>query len=56
MIKKFLNPEGHQNPFSGSKITAILLTGWIWPIGGVALGRVCAYSLRSRLVLEFQSF
>ena len=38
MIKNFLNPEGHQNPFSGSKLTAILLKGWIWPIGGVASG------------------
>ena len=50
MFKNFLNPEGHKNPFSGSKGTAILLKGWIWPIGGVASGRVCAYSLRSRLV------
>ena len=40
MIKNFLNPKGHQNPFSGSKVTAILLKGWIWPTGGVALGRV----------------
>ena len=34
----------------GSKVTAILLKGWIWPIGGVASRRVCACSLRSRLV------
>jgi hypothetical protein len=27
MITSFLNPEGHQNPFSGSKVTAILLKG-----------------------------
>ena len=45
-----INPEGHQNPFSGSKVKAILLKGWIWPIGGVASGRVGACSLRSRLV------
>ena len=38
MIKNFLNPEGHQNPFSGSKVTAILLKGWIWPIGGASRG------------------
>ena len=25
----------------GSKVTAILLNGWILPTGGVALGRVC---------------
>ena len=52
MIKNILNPEGHQNPFSSSKVTAILLKDWIWPIGGVALGRVCSYSLRSRLVFK----
>ena len=28
MIKNFLNPKGHQNPFSVSKGTAILLKGW----------------------------
>ena len=42
MIKNFLNPEGHQNPISGSKVTAILLKGWMLPIGGAASGRVCA--------------
>ena len=36
MIKNFLNPEGHQNPFSGSKVMAILLKGWILPIGGAS--------------------
>ena len=51
VIKNFLNPEGHQNPISGSKVMAILLKGWIWPICGVASGRVCACSLHSRLVL-----
>ena len=48
MIKNFLNPEGRQNPFSVSKVTAILLKGWIWPIGRVLLGRVCVCSLHSR--------
>ena len=38
VIKNFLNPEGHQNPISGSKITAMLLKGWILPIGGVSSG------------------
>ena len=37
-IKDFLNPEGHQNPISGSKVTAILLKGWILPIDGASLG------------------
>ena len=36
-IKNFLNPEGHQNCISGSKITAILLKGWILPICGKIL-------------------
>ena len=38
VIKNFLNPEGHQNPISGSKVTAILLKGWILPIGGASSG------------------
>ena len=33
------------------KITAILQKGWILSIGGASSGRVCACSLRSRLVL-----
>ena len=36
MIKTFLNPEGHQNRISGSKVTAILLKGRILPIGGAS--------------------
>ena len=36
VIKNFLNPEGHQNPISGSKVTAILLKGWILPNGGAS--------------------
>ena len=39
MIKNFVNPKGHQNPLIGSKVTAILLKGWIWHIGGVTLER-----------------
>ena len=50
VIKNFLNPKGHQHPISGLKVMAILLKGWILPIGGVASGRVCACSLCSRLV------
>ena len=42
VIKNFLNSEGHQNPISGSKVTIILPKGWILPIGGASLGRVCA--------------
>ena len=36
MIKTFLNPEGHQNRITGSKVTAILLKGWILPISGAS--------------------
>ena len=36
MSKTFLNPEGHQNCISGSKVTAILLKEWIFPIGGAS--------------------
>ena len=41
-----INPEGHQNPIRGAKVTAVLLKGWILAIGGVASGRVCACSLQ----------
>ena len=50
VIKKILNPEGHQNPISGSKVMVILLKGWIFPISGASSGRVCACTLHSRLV------
>ena len=33
VMKNFQNPEGHQNPISCSKVMAILLKGWILPIG-----------------------
>ena len=38
MIEKFLNPEGHPNPISCLKVTAILLKGLILPIGGASAG------------------
>ena len=46
---KILNLEGHPNCITGSRVTVILLNGWILPIGGVASGRFCACSLHSRL-------
>ena len=49
VIKTFVNPEGHQNTISGSKVMAILLKALIFPTGGVASGRVRVWSLRSRL-------
>ena len=42
--------EGHQNPICGLIVMAILLMGWILPIGGASSGRVRACSLRSRLI------
>ena len=50
VIKNYINPEGHQNPISGSKFTAILLKGGFCLSVEPQRGRVCACSLRSRLV------
>ena len=47
ILMKILNPEGHPNRITGSKVTAILLNGWILPIGGASSGRVCAAGLLS---------
>ena len=41
-IFQILNLEGHSNHITGSKVMAILLNGWILPVGGVASGSVCA--------------
>ena len=49
-VKDILNLKENLNRMINSKVTTILLEGWILSIGGVASGRVCAYSLRSRLV------
>ena len=50
-ILDIINPEGHQNCIIGSKVTAILLRGWIWSIVLVKLHQVgCALSLESTLV------
>ena len=50
-FKEILNLEVHPNHITGSRVTAVLLNGLILLIGGVASERVCACSLRSRLVL-----
>ena len=34
IFKEILNLEGHPNCITGSKVTVILLNGWILPIGG----------------------
>ena len=36
-LLKILNLEGHQNRNTGSRITVILLNGWILPIGGASV-------------------
>ena len=40
------------NRFVGPKVMTILQDGRTFPIGGVALGRVCACSRHSRLVCK----
>ena len=42
LLKKILNIKGHPNRMAGSKVTAILLNGWILPICEASLGRVRA--------------
>ena len=49
MIENIPNPKGHQNHVSGSKVTAILMKGWILSVGGVASGRVGACSLHTKI-------
>ena len=39
---EILNPEGHSNSITGSKVMAILLNLLILPVVGVTSGRVCA--------------
>ena len=36
IFSEILNLEGHQNRCIGSKVTAILMNGWILPTDGVA--------------------
>ena len=48
VIKTFLNPEGHQNLISCSKVMAILLKGLILPICRVASG------IKNMLILNYR--
>ena len=50
VIKQTL--EGHQNLCICSKVTLILLSGWILPTGGASSGMFCASSLRSMLAFS----
>ena len=36
IFSEILNPEGHPNCITGSKVTAYLLNVWILPIGGAS--------------------
>ena len=50
IFQKNLNLEEHLNRFTASKVMAIFVNGGVISRGDVASGRVCACSLRSRLV------
>ena len=39
----------------GSRVTAILLNGWILPTGGVGLGRVCPAACSAGMFLKNQA-
>ena len=52
---EILNPEGHPNRMTNSKVTAILLNGWIFPIGQsgeASRWRVCYQRGLPRLVFN----
>ena len=36
IFREILNSEGHQRSITGLRVTAILLNGWILPIGGAS--------------------
>ena len=42
--------EGHQNRITGSRVTAILLNGWILPVGGASAVEGLRLTGLSRLV------
>ena len=55
-FKEILNLEGHQNRIAGSRVTAILHNGWIFPIGQrgeASQWRVCYQRGLTRLVFVF---
>ena len=56
MIKSFLNPEGHQNSFSGSKVMAILLKGGFGLLVELQRGRVCPAACAAGLFLKLLLF
>ena len=55
-MKNFLNPKGHHNCISGSKVMTILLKYWSLPIGVAASGRFCATGLFFILLSLIKSY
>ena len=51
MLKKILNPKGHINHITGSKVMVVLLNGWILPIGGASAAKGLHLQPTHRLVL-----
>ena len=51
-LYEIISYQGHPNCMTGSRDTAMLLKGWIFPFGEVASGSVCACSLRTRSRLD----
>ena len=52
-FQEILNLEGHPNCITGSRVTVILLNGWIFPVGQsgeVSRWRVCYQRGLPRLV------
>ena len=52
IFSEIQNLEEHQNRCIGSKVTAILLNGWILPTSVVASGRVCPGACAAGLFLN----
>ena len=53
LFQEILNLKGHQKCITGSRVKAILLNGWIFPIGQsgeASLWRVCYQRRLPRLV------
>ena len=52
LFQEILNPEGHQNRITGSKVTATFLNGGILPVGGIAAG-LLFYSLFTHFEFKY---
>ena len=53
---EILNLEGHPNCTTGLRVTAILLNGWILPIGGASSVEGLGSTGRPRLVLNYNTY